>query len=186
MTPELLVFDTLKMGSDTNFAQKMSQLSLTVYVSHGLRTAKLYSGAPDDRDVNDFVVAGPHPDMPTVMRLSFQDVALTKKLEQVTSDISEVWALTARPELTYEIEVEDEDEDEGEGEGEDNLRISSYRLDVACPFGWILDQSWGNCAGWENCVTSNDLARALHDHEVDGRGYFASAFGIGATNPSEW
>ena len=30
MTPELLVFDTLKMGSDTNFAQKMSQLSLTV------------------------------------------------------------------------------------------------------------------------------------------------------------
>ena len=183
MTPELLVFDTLKMGSDTNFAQKMSQLSLTVYVSHGLRTAKLYSGAPENRDVNNFMISN---DMPTVMRLGFQDVTLTKKLQQATSDISEVWALTARPELTYEIEVEDEDEDEGEGEGEENLRISSYRLGVACPFGWILDQSWGNCAGWENCVTSNDLARALHDHEVDGRGYFASAFGIGATNPSEW
>ena len=99
------------------------------------------------------------------LRLGFQDVTLTKKLQQATSDISEVWALTARPELTYEIEVEDEDEDEdeGEGEGEENLRISSYRLGVACPFGWILDQSWGNCAGWENCVTSNDLARALHD-----------------------
>ena len=162
MTPELLVFDTLKMGSDTNFAQKMSQLSLTVYVSHGLRTAKLYSGAPENRDVNNFMISN---DMPTVMRLGFQDVTLTKKLQQATSDISEVWALTARPELTYEIEVEDEDEDEdeGEGEGEENLRISSYRLDVACPFGWILDQSWGNCAGWENCVTSNDLARALHD-----------------------
>ena len=48
MTPELLVFDALKTGSDVNFAQKMSQLSLTVYVSHGLRTAKLYSSAPEN------------------------------------------------------------------------------------------------------------------------------------------
>ena len=55
-------------------------------------------------------------------------MALIKKFQQVTSDISEVWALTARPELTYEVEVEDEDEDEdeGEGAGEENLRISSY------------------------------------------------------------
>ena len=160
MTPELLVFDALKTGSDVNFAQKMSQLSLTVYVSHGLRTAKLYSGAPENCDVNNFMMTS---DMPTVMRLGFQDVALTKKFQQVTSDISEVWALTARPELTYEVEVEDEDEDEdeGEGAGEENLRISSYRLDVACPFGWILDQN--SRAGWEDCVKSDDLARALHD-----------------------
>ena len=67
MTPELLVFDALKMGSDADLARKMSQLSLTVYVSHGLRSAKLYSSAPENREMDNFMMTS---DMPTVMRLA--------------------------------------------------------------------------------------------------------------------